>query len=92
MTPGFPKIPAPCIQSMSADQQRVDVRPFLEKPFDANRQLIHVLSIVKNGNPLPVLVSCYSREALEHFVAFDSEAACGDGAIRQQGTPNGVRV
>src|SRR5215471_9571687 len=82
----------PCVQPVPPQQEAVDIFVLTEGQGHLPREPRHVLVVLDDWDPLPVLVRADSLESLEHLVAFDRQASIARAGIRKNGAPNRVRV
>jgi hypothetical protein len=92
MSFGFSERLAPRIESVPAEEQGAHIGIPAQRYIDCTRQPFHVLIILQDRDPLPVLVAGHAAQPLEHFVSIDTQAAGSGMEIREQRTPHGVRV
>ena len=77
---------------MPAQEKRMAGRVFREHLPDTPGEARHVLVVLEDRNPLPMLMRGDAFEALQHLVARDGEPTRGRVPFRQHGAPDRVRV
>src|SRR5215468_7639465 len=74
VTRGRVQILSPCVQAVPPDQKAVYLRILANQSRHLTRERAHVLAVLDDRHPLPMLVCLDAFETFEHFIAFDEES------------------
>src|SRR6478672_2759802 len=83
---------APSVEAMTTKQDRMGRFVLNEDILQDTREPRHILIVLENRNPLPMLVRGHAVKALQHLVSADADAASGGVHIGEDGAPDRVRV
>src|SRR6266567_6303870 len=89
---GFLQAHTPSIKPMVSQKKSMDAWACLKDSRDTVTQLDHVLRILKNRQPLAVLVRSDAFQSFEHFVSFERDASLRRMRARKHRAPNRMSV
>src|SRR6266567_8474924 len=92
MALGFLQACTPSIKPMPPQKKTMNTGAFPQGIRNAFPQFNHVLRILKNGQPLAVLVGSNAFQSFEHFVPFQGDTALRCVRARKDSAPNRMSV
>src|SRR5687767_5367601 len=92
MAPGFIYVLSPGVKAVPAQQESVRVRAMAENFFQLAREFVHILRIVQDRQPLPVLVRAHTCQTFEHLEARNLDPAVIDRQSGERSAPDRMCV
>src|SRR5262249_29470546 len=92
MAPGFIYALSPGVKPVPAQQEPVRVRAMAEKFFQLAREFVHILRIVQDRQPLPMLMRTHAGQTFEHFVARNFDPTVIDRQSGERSAPDRMCV
>src|SRR5690349_3663203 len=77
---------------MSAEQESVAIPMLRQSVFNRSCQCLHILRVLQDRQPFPVLMCSDTLQALKHLITLDVDSASLSTVFRYQSAPNRVCV
>src|ERR1051325_5962172 len=84
----FVQVPPPSVQPVPPQEKGVSARMGAQPGFHGLREVVHILIVVDDGNPLAVGVGLNAVQTLQHLEAVNGETALPRVPLRQDGAPH----
>ena len=92
MAGGLRKVFPPRVHPMPADEKSVNLRILLQHLRRFRTQRFHVLAVLDNRDPFPMLVCRDAVQPFQHLVAFDEKPALAHVIVRKNRAPHRMCV
>ncbi len=92
MPPSLGEVTSPSIEPVAPQEKPVRARMASQSGLDRSGQRRHILRVVEDGEPLPMLMRGHAIQTLQHLVSHDGNAALRSEGIRKDRAPHRMGV